>query len=513
MTRYSREASTLHGMFGEAKRWGHKLIFLRKHTGERPFPCHCGKAFSRLDNLRQHSATVHADQSGVNEAMLNSLAPVHAALSQRANREQRKRGEVVEVPKNAVERPRHNEGYRLKGSPGSQVDDSPYTPYGQGEQQWNVPPPQHGRPRTGGGFDYPYQPVEAYSSHQAVPQSEEAGPSRRPASSAGYPSYQPVYHDQVPRPPTAPGTASSTESMSQLPYPYRPMSSSGRELPVPAHYAESEPPTSAHGPPAAPMYPPGVPQTAWSSPPPHSAYPPHEQSHYPPAAEGYNYPPPEHGQHYGPPPPGSSGSSYNYPPPTGYYAQQGQYVSAPPTSSSGQYPPGYSAPPASADSPFSYSAPHDQSYQYGHGQYESRKRRSDEAQEAARKQPRPSSAVAQPAPQHLDDALATPRQQDALWLPPASERRSSLAISALLGSPQQAPRSRPQTAEVPPPHQAYGQPGGYAYPPHPDSSSNASMPATPATNGTPRRGRDEVRYEAPDSMEQKAKALLGGQGR
>ena len=33
-----------------------------KHTGERPFTCHCGRAFSRLDNLRQHSQTVHADE-------------------------------------------------------------------------------------------------------------------------------------------------------------------------------------------------------------------------------------------------------------------------------------------------------------------------------------------------------------------------------------------------------------------------------------------------------------------
>lgn len=78
----------------------------RKHTGERPFPCHCGKAFSRLDNLRQHAATVHAEQAQLNETMLASLAPIHAALSQRASREQRRRGEVVEVPKGAVERRR-----------------------------------------------------------------------------------------------------------------------------------------------------------------------------------------------------------------------------------------------------------------------------------------------------------------------------------------------------------------------------------------------------------------------
>ncbi len=34
----------------------------RKHTGERPFECHCLRKFSRLDNLRQHAATVHANE-------------------------------------------------------------------------------------------------------------------------------------------------------------------------------------------------------------------------------------------------------------------------------------------------------------------------------------------------------------------------------------------------------------------------------------------------------------------
>lgn len=35
---------------------------LRKHTGERPFQCHCSRRFSRLDNLRQHAQTVHVNE-------------------------------------------------------------------------------------------------------------------------------------------------------------------------------------------------------------------------------------------------------------------------------------------------------------------------------------------------------------------------------------------------------------------------------------------------------------------
>lgn len=38
------------------------LIGPRKHTGERPFQCHCSRRFSRLDNLRQHAQTVHVNE-------------------------------------------------------------------------------------------------------------------------------------------------------------------------------------------------------------------------------------------------------------------------------------------------------------------------------------------------------------------------------------------------------------------------------------------------------------------
>jgi len=40
----------------------HCLKKNRKHTGERPFQCHCSRRFSRLDNLRQHAQTVHVNE-------------------------------------------------------------------------------------------------------------------------------------------------------------------------------------------------------------------------------------------------------------------------------------------------------------------------------------------------------------------------------------------------------------------------------------------------------------------
>jgi len=495
----------------------------RKHTGERPFPCHCGKAFSRLDNLRQHSATVHADQAALNEAMLNSLAQVHSALSQKANKEQRRRGEIVEVPKNAVERPRHNEQYRSKSQQGGHPGGgSPYdSPYPHHEHQFTVPPPPQGRPRAGSNYDHP-----PYDGPAPLPHGDEPGPSRRPSSS-GYANYPPMYHDQPgTRPPTGGSVAPS--EMSHLPYPYRPMSSNGRELPVPAHYAESEPPSSAHGPPQSPMYPPNIhsaPPTWSSSPPPPQGGYASQSGPYPPP-DGYAYPPAsEHS--YGPPPSGSNGN-YAYPPapPQSYYPPPSGYSSVPPphTHASGSYPPpppafGASGPPTPIGppppSPFSYHAP-SESY-YTHSQYDSRKRRSDDMDHLPRKAPRPS---AESVSSLSEMQNSRPMAQEPLWLPPSSERRSSLAISALLGSPQQVPRSRPTTADIPAQPAYQASPAGFAYSAADSSNGSQSMPATPAINGD---RKPDIKGEGGfpgmgnmggvgENMEQKAKALLS-QGR
>lgn len=496
----------------------------RKHTGERPFPCHCGKAFSRLDNLRQHAATVHSDQGHLNNAMLDSLTPVHSALSARATREQRKRGEIVEVPKNAVERTRQLLEYAARESREgsimpSTITAAAYPPYADDEAQiWD----HDSRPRTSTtSYDYPstFQGSDhPFIKQEPMAPTPDIGSSRRPGSSAStsynpYPTYY-VGQSSSTRPPTAPDIEHTVQppKLASLPYAYRSMSATSH-----AHYAESEPPTSAHGPPESPLYPlqPPVPQPNWSSPPPpHSAYNHSHRPFYPthqtPSAtpDGFTYS--DHTPHsYGPPPPGSAGSTYGYPAPTntGYYGPSHQYIHTPTTSHSGHghgngsgHHSGYSVGgpyDSHTHSPFQYQTHHPAPH-HSHQQQQqtniplppllatptitlptetpsayhfpppstipnsaSHKRRLDEidthhsgistpnstsssaAQYNARKIPRSSLGVMNQPIRALQE-INPPGQDDddQLWFPPTTERRSSLAISALLGSPQEDHKPR-----------------------------------------------------------------------
>lgn len=396
--------------------------------------------------------------------MLASLAPVHAALSSRAGKEQRRRGEVVEVPKNAVERPRHNEGFQKgpRGSPStSQMPEAPYAAYPPPPQpQWTgpVPVPPQSRPRTGGGYDYPYAP-------DGFPVPEEGGPSRRPGSSSSY--QQPMFYPEQTRPPTADAQDGSVGQ-----YGYRPVTGNERDL-APGNFPESDPPHSAHGPPQQHLY------QAWQQ---------HQHGHFPPE-HGY----PQNGEFpytdqspYGQPPPGSA--NYQYQPQQQYYP--GHYAPPQPGQAGHGYPPPvpYQQPNAPGqDSPFQYHPPNS-SYGYDN----TLKRRADEGDDGSRKQGRPgTNGPGAPQADH-DNA-------DALWLPPTTERRPSLAISALLGSPQPTLKS-PPTDQHP-----YIPVQGASYPPQPYPSAEAQAAA--AMNG--HGGHGNAAGDAKEGeMEVKAKALL-----
>jgi C2H2 transcription facotor len=116
---------------------------LRKHTGERPFTCHCGKQFSRLDNLRQHAQTVHADKQEQNERMMRDLTSLHASMVA-ANKSTQPRGKRSQATTSSSAGSGSGSG---SGSPGSTLP-TPNTVKQEEDAQ-----AAHQRPGTSTGYE------------------------------------------------------------------------------------------------------------------------------------------------------------------------------------------------------------------------------------------------------------------------------------------------------------------------------------------------------------------------
>lgn len=164
----------------------------RRHTGERPYTCRCGRTFSRLDNVRQHASIVHREELEDNALMLEELTTLHHSLSLAASAFQVSAGMVVDVAS-------RNEGMSIAGPSTSASPKSTKRKFNRMEVNDNLKEGRRGLDdKAAGQYGYASGSSSAYEREDGHPNSStslSAPLSSHPSSM----SYDPT---PLPSPPT-----------------------------------------------------------------------------------------------------------------------------------------------------------------------------------------------------------------------------------------------------------------------------------------------------------------------